>query len=332
MPKALLAGRSRLGGVIFLIILTGLLAGFIKNGYYLSVLTFIAINSIIAIGLCLLLGYAGQVSLGHAAFFGLGAYTTAIITTRLHWSPWLSLPMAILLTCLIAYFIGRPTLSLRGHYLAMATLGFGVIIQIIMKEWLSFTGGNSGLSDIPALYLPRLHLESSERGFFCVASSFMILALIFAANVADSRAGRALRAVHGSEAAAATSGVDIARYKLKVFVLSAGYAAVAGFLYSHYVKFISPQPFDFKFSVELVVMVVLGGVGSVWGGLLGAALLTILNEVLRKFNNFDIIAFGIVLMLVLIFLPQGLVGIWDRLRAIRRPVRIAATAVGEEAK
>jgi branched-chain amino acid transport system permease protein len=213
----------------------------------------------------------------------------------------------------------------------MATLGFGMIVYIIMKEWLSLTGGNSGLSSIPALSIAGIALDTDRR-FFCLASLAVAGTLLFSANIADSRAGRALRAVHGSEVAAATSGVDIAGYKLKVFVLSAGFAAAAGFLYSHYVKFISPQPFDFKFSIELVVMVVLGGAGSVWGGLIGAGLVTVLGEALRNFGNYDIIAFGAILMLVIIFLPNGLTGWMQHFQYLRRSRRLAVTPSIEELK
>jgi len=331
LTGSLVNSRSRTFGIILLLIVIVLIIALVKNAYYISILTFIAINSLIAIGLCLLMGYAGQISLGHAAFYGLGAYTSAILTTKLAWSPWLSLPVAIMLTCLIAYLIGRPTLHLKGHYLAMATLGFGVIVHIVMKEWLSLTGGNSGLTSIPALSIAGIPLDS-ERKIFCLASLIMVAVLLFSANLAASRAGRALQSVHSSEVAASTSGVNIARYKLKVFVLSAGFAAIAGFLYSHYVKFISPQPFDFKFSIELVLMVVLGGVGSVWGGLLGAGIVTILGEALRKFGHYDIIVFGTILMIVIIFFPQGIAGELSRLYRAWMGRRSKDTSSGKEMK
>ena len=302
----------------------------VRDAYYLSVLTFIAIHSMIAVGLCLLIGYAGQISLGHAAFYGLGAYTTAILTTKSGWSPWLALPLAIAATCLIAYIIGVPTLRLKGHYLAMATLGFGMIVHIVMKEFLPLTGGNSGITDIPTLSLAGLALDNELR-FYCLACGAAVAILLFSSNVSHSRAGRALRAVHGSEMAAALSGVDIAGYKIKVFVLSAGYAAIAGFLYAHYVKFISPQPFDFKFSVELVVMVVLGGVGSVWGGLVGAGLVTALGEALRRFGDYDIIVFGTILIVVVVFMPAGIVGWIGGLGQARRARRLSAAKPPEAA-
>jgi branched-chain amino acid transport system permease protein len=293
----------------------------VRDTYYLSVITFIAIHSLIAVGLCLLMGLAGQISLGHAAFYGMGAYTSGILSTRAGWNPWLALPVAIAITCVTAYLIGVPTLRLKGHYLAMATLGFGMIVHIVMKEFSSITGGNSGLTGIPPLALGGVVLDG-EQQFYWVAAAAVVGVLLFSSNVAHSRAGRALRAVHGSESAAAVSGVDIAGYKVKVFVLSACFAALAGFLYAHYVGFISPQPFDFKFSVELVVMVVLGGAESVWGGLLGAALITLLGEVLRQLGDYDVIVFGTILMAVVVFMPTGIAGPLSRLRRVW-PMRTA---------
>lgn len=316
MGLAARAGRWRSAGMVLLVVGVILLGSLVRDAYYLSVITFIAIYSMIAVGLCLLMGLAGQISLGHAAFYGLGAYTSAILTTKTGWSPWFALPVAIAITCAVAYFIGISTLRLKGHYLAMATLGFGMIVHIVMKEFLSLTGGYSGLTGIPALSLGGVALDN-ERSFYWIASAAAVGVLVFSANVSNSRAGRALRAVHGSETAAAVSGVDIAGYKTKVFVLSACYAAVAGFLYAHYVQFISPQPFGFKFSIELVVMVVFGGAGSVWGGLLGAAVITVLGEALRRLGDYDIIAFGAILMLVVMFMPAGIVGWMDRLRHSR---------------
>lgn len=304
-----------------------LVGALVRDAYYLSVITFIAIHSMIAVGLCLLMGLAGQISLGHAAFYGLGAYTSAILTTKTGWSPWLALPVAIAITCAVAYLIGVSTLRLKGHYLAMATLGFGMIVHIVMNEFLPLTGGYSGLTGIPALSIGGVALDN-ERSYYWIASAAAAGVLIFSANVSHSRAGRALRAVHGSEAAAAVSGVDIAGYKTKVFVLSACYAALAGFLYAHYVQFISPQPFGFKFSIELVVMVVFGGAGSVWGGLLGATVITVLGEVLRRLGDYDIIVFGAILMLVVMFMPAGIVGWMSRLRHSRETRKAAALGSG----
>jgi branched-chain amino acid transport system permease protein len=300
----------------------------VRSPYHLSIITFIGIYAIIAIGLCLLMGYAGQISLGHAAFFGLGAYTSALLSTRLGWSPWIGLPAAVALTTIVAYVVGVPTLRLKGHYLAMATLGFGMIVHIVFREYLSLTGGHAGVTGIPGL--PFRGKEIGGATYCGLVWLIVVAVLVFSDNVARSRIGRALRAVHGHDIAASTVGVDIARCKVQVFVLSAAYAAIAGFLYAHFMKFISPQPFDFKFSVELVVMVVLGGAGSVWGGVGGATLVTVLREGLleagqrlQRSGEYDSIVFGLILVVIMIFMPAGGAGEIMRRLQTRRLRRIA---------
>ncbi|MHB0937198.1 MAG: branched-chain amino acid ABC transporter permease [Armatimonadota bacterium] len=285
---------------------------FVKSNYWLGVLAFMAINTILAVGLNLLMGYAGQVSLGHAAFYGIGAYTTAILTTQYGVSPWLAMPAGILITCIIAYLVGVPCLRLHGHYLAMATLGFGWIVYIVLVHWDTLTLGTSGVEKIPKLAIGSLVFDNDVKRFF-LTWIIAILLLLISANIVRSRVGRALRALHSSENAAATMGVDVSRYKVMVFVLSAAYAALAGSLYAHVVNFISPSVFGFIVSVELVVMVVIGGMASVWGAAVGAATITMLVEWLRSlgeavpvFKEFDVIAHGLILVLVMLFLPSGL--------------------------
>jgi branched-chain amino acid transport system permease protein len=291
----------------------------LRNQYYVGIAVFVGINAIVAIGLNLLMGYAGQVSLGHAAFMALGAYTSAILTTRTELSPWLAMPAAVALASLIAAVIGVPTLRLHGHYLAMATLGFGMIVSIVIKEWVSLTGGTSGLVDIPRLSLAGLALDSDTKYYYlvwaCVAAS-----LLLSFNIVNSRVGRALRAVHTSEVAAATCGVNIARTKLQVFVLSAALAGLAGSLYAHYVQFVGPgHTFGFGFSIELVVIVVFGGLATIWGAVVGAGVVTVLGEYLRRVGDRDVVVFGIVLILLLVFMPRGLVdGLASLTRRLQR--------------
>lgn len=297
-----------------------------SSSYYTTVLIFIGMNTITAVGLNLLMGYAGQVSLGHAAFVGIGAYTTAILSTRLGLPLYVTIPAAIALASIVAYVVGTPTLRLHGHYLAMATLGFGIIVYIIFKQWDPITGGTSGIVNVPPLLLPGLRRPPTPREFdlqtYYIVWAAACLLLVLSANVVDSRIGRAFRAVHGSEVAAATLGVNVSGFKIQVFVLSAAYAALAGCLYAHYVKFVNPEPFRFTFSVELVVMVVVGGMASVWGAVVGAGTITILGELLRKFGDYDVIAFGVILMAIMMFLPQGLTrAASDSLKAILKARR-----------
>ncbi len=277
----------------------------VTNPYHLQVLTFIGINALLALGLNLLMGYAGQISLGHAAFYGIGAYTTAILSTSYGFSPWLSLPLAVSAAVLIAFLVGLPTLKLSGYYLGMGTLGFGMIAFIVFREWDTMTGGASGFVGIPPLAVGPVKFSSGKNYFYLVWTVLMMTILV-CRRLIDSRTGRALRAIHDSEKAAAAIGVGTMHLKLQIFIFSAGVAALAGFLYAHYVSFISPGSFDFLMSVRMVTMVVIGGMASIWGALLGASLLTLLPEWLHAFSDFEMIVYGMIMMGVMIVMPQGL--------------------------
>jgi branched-chain amino acid transport system permease protein len=288
-----------------------LVAGGLQSSYYLTLINFIGIHTLLVVGLNLLMGYAGQISLGHAAFFGLGAYTSGILTATYGVNPWLAMLAGLAVCGITAFLIGVPALKLRGYYLAMATLGFGIIVYIFFTQAQHLTGGPSGLVGIPDLSVFGVKLDTPKRIYLLIWPVVGgILAL--SANLVDSRTGRALRALHEGEAAAQSLGVNTARLKLKIFVWSALYASLAGSLYAHTLNFIAPSSFGFMFSIKLVTMVVLGGMASIWGSLLGAAVLTVLPEVLTMFHDYEVIIFGVILMVVMIFLPRGLVrGLMD---------------------
>jgi branched-chain amino acid transport system permease protein len=289
----------------------------LPNEYYLTVLIVAGFHAILALGLNLLMGYAGQVSLGHAAFYGLAAYTTGVLTARFHWPVPAGIAAGIALVLLIAAGIAVPTLRLKGHYLAMGTLGFGIIVYIVLNEATDLTGGPSGLTSIPKLGMAGVSV-ASDRAFYYVVWGVVLILFLLAQNLVRSRLGRALRAIHTSETAAAVLGVDTERYKIGVFILSAVYAAVAGALYAHYVTFVSPGSFGFHTSVQLVTMVVLGGMGSLWGAVAGATFLTVLPEALRAIEDYDILLYGGLLVLCMMFLPGGLAEGAQRLgRAVR---------------
>ena len=311
--------------VLFAAVVLVLTLGF-DNEYYLTLLNFIGIYTLLVVGLNLLLGYAGQISLGHAAFFGLGAYTSGILTATYGVNPWLALLAGLVISGLAAFLIGIPALKLKGYYLAMATLGFGIIVYIVFNQAQPLTGGPSGLSGIPSLSLAGFPLNTPGRLYLLIWTSVgLILAL--SANLVESRSGRAIRALHDREAAAQSLGVDTARLKLRVFIWSALYASLAGSFYAHTLNFIAPSSFGFMFSIKLVTMVVLGGMASIWGSLLGAAVLTVLPELLSSFHDFEVIVYGAILMVVMIFLPRGLVrGLLD-LREFRRFKRQGGTVV-----
>jgi branched-chain amino acid transport system permease protein len=289
------------------------------NEYFISILVFLGINSILTMGLCLLMGYAGQISLGHAAFYGIGAYSSGILTTQYSFPPVMAFFTGIFFSALVAYLVGKPTLRLKGHYMAVATLGFGEIFFIAFNELAPWTGGPSGLSGIPAIRFFGETLE--ETAYLYLVWGVVILILIFSLNMVNSRVGRALRAVHGSELAANAMGVDAARYKVQVFVLSAIYASMAGSLYAHFVTFISPGSFGLMPSIMFLMMVVVGGAGTIWGALLGTAVFTSLPEYLRGLEDYEVLAYGGILMFILLFMPQGILeGMQNLLKRMKQTV------------
>lgn len=289
-----------------------------ENTYYLQIMTFIGINTLLGLGLNMLMGYTGQVSLGHAAFYGIGAYTTAILSGTYGINPWLALVCAVTVAVFIAFIVGLPTLRLSGYYLAMGTLGFGMIVNIVIREWADVTGGASGFVGIPVLEAGSLVFMAGP-GYYFLVWGIVLGAMILCHRLLASRTGRALRAIHDGEKAAVAIGINTHFLKLEIFMFAAALGAVAGFLYAHFVLFISPESFGFMFSIKIVTMVVIGGMASVWGALLGAAVLTLLPEVLHGFAEYEMIIFGTILMVVMIFMPQGLTrGIMDIVRTARR--------------
>jgi branched-chain amino acid transport system permease protein len=276
----------------------------VKNKYYIIVMNVVGLNTIVVVGLNLLIGFAGQISLGHAAFYGMGAYLSAILTTTYGFPPWPTIVLAMIITGMVAYLVGYPSLKLKGHYLVMATLGFSIIVNIFMGELDQITGGPSGFPGIPHLSIGNLVFDNDFKNFYLIWT-FAFFCILASLNLVNSRVGRALKAIDGSEIAANTLGIDTDRYKVKVFVLSAMFASLAGSLYAHYIVFISPRNFDFYYSIQVVTMVIVGGMGSIWGAFFGAGLLTVLSEILHVAEKFNIIANGVILTLVLIFLPEG---------------------------
>lgn len=291
---------------------------YFKGGYLMNVLVFVGIHTMLAIGLNLLLGYAGQISLGHAGFFGMGAYLSGILTSTYGWNPWLAMPLAALFVGGLAFLIGFPILKLKGHYLAMATLGLGIIIYIVFNETVDLTGGPSGLSGIPNLSIGTFTFDSDVKNYYLIWT-VTLATILLTLNLANSRIGRALRAVHDSEVAARVVGVNARLLKVQIFAMSALISSVAGSLYAHTMTFVSPASFGFNFSIELLTMVVIGGLGSIYGSFLGAALLTLLPEFLRAAQDYDIIIYGGLLMVMVMFMPGGLVrGIPDLFRRLIR--------------
>jgi branched-chain amino acid transport system permease protein len=275
------------------------------NAYLTNLLTVVALHALPAIGLSLLAGYAGQVSLGHAAFYGLGAYGAALLSLRGGWSPWLAIPGAAGGVAVLAWGLGWLIFRLRGHHLAVATLALGIIVHVAFVELREWTGGPNGVSGIPPLRLLGTPLDTDFR-FYPLAWVTCAAALAMAGSLVASPLGLAMRGLRDSERAAASLGVDVAAVKRQVLVVSAVYAATAGGLYAHYIGFISPQPFGVGFSIRLIVMVAIGGFASIGGALLGAAFVTVVGELLLDLGHYDVVAFGLLLVGVMVALPGGL--------------------------
>ena len=277
----------------------------LPNNYYYDIAIRMAINAIIVLGLNLLIGFAGQISLGHAGFVGVGAYASAILPSQFGWHPLFAMGAGAAIASAIAAIVARPIFRLKGHYLAMATLGLGIIIAIVIKNEAAYTGGPDGM---PVVALGLMGFEiSGEKQWYRVLAAVLLFSFWAAKNLIDSPFGRALRALHGSEVAAQVMGVDVVRYKVAIFVLSAFFASLMGSITAHYIGFVTPNIADFFHSIELVTMVVIGGMASIYGSLIGAVLLTALPQALSTFEGWETVVFGAILMFCMIFMPRGLV-------------------------
>ena len=321
--------------VLFLPSLLGLVPG-IAPGYILYLVALGMIYAIVAIGLDLLIGQTGQFSLGHAGFFAIGAYTSALLTLRLGAPFIVALLVAGLVSAAVGFLLGLPALRLSGPYLAVATLGFGLAIPQLIVWQGSWTGGSSGLHGLPLASLPLGPLSvvfRTDQDYYYLALAVLVVLTILARNIVRSHTGRAFNAIRDSELAARAMGVDLVRYKTTAFAVSALYAGIAGGLYAHLLHGISPEDFTVLLSVDFLTMVVLGGLGSVTGAVSGAFLLTFLQNVLTRlpvikdFKNLYIVVLGAILILVIIFLPRGIAGVvrsarvrWST-RTVGRPPR-----------
>jgi len=292
-------------GLGLLVVLLAIIPSIVPNSYYLDIVIRMCINAVIVLSLNLLVGYAGQISLGHAGFVGMGAYASAVLPTHLGWHPLSAMVAGAACTGLLALIVARPILKLKGHYLAMATLGLGIIINIVIRNEAAWTGGPDGMP-VPSMELFGFELMRDIQWYWVVAA-VLVASVLGAINLIDSPFGRALRGLHGSEVASQVVGVDVPRYKAAVFVLSAVMASIMGSIMAHYIGFVSPDVANFFHSIELITMVVVGGMASVFGSVVGAVLLTALPQMLATFEGWETVVFGAILMLCMIFLPKGLV-------------------------
>ncbi len=294
-----------LGWIIALIILFA--APLFLGKYTVFLLSLLAIYALVALGLNLLMGYTGQIAAGHAGFLALGAYFTAIIGENLQWMPCpVTLLLAGIFTGAVGFLLGIPILRLKGFYIAMATIAFGVVVSEVILQWSSLTGGDDGFS-VPTAHIGGFVFDSDYKLYYLIVPITLIMTLL-AKNLVNGYIGRAFIALRESEIAAQTIGIDLARYKTIAFAISAFYTGVAGGLFAYLITYLSPDAFTIELSVDFVAMIVIGGMGSILGSIIGAVILTGMQQVLAGLLDLQVLIFGISLIVFMIFMPKGITG------------------------
>lgn len=294
-----------------------LLIPFLLSDYNLRVMVLALQVAIAVVGLCVAFGWAGLIQLGQAAFIGVGAYTSAILSVRFGLNFWLAMPLAMAASALLALVIAVPLLRLRGHYLALATVGLNVTAEIVTKNW-EVTGGHDGISSIPGVGVFGYEI-TGDLGYYYLSLAFLVVVALFAASLRNSRHGRAMIAVRDDEIASGTSSVPVVRTKVLAFVIAGILAGLSGSLYAHYSHYISPGDFDLSRSITVLVMLIVGGEISIVGAIAGAILMSFAPELLRFVGEAYMAVFGVLVLLVLIFLPNGIAGFLRQKMAGKAP-------------
>ena len=299
-------------GLIVLLVLP-LVAG---NAYQVHMLNMVGIYILVCLGLNLVLGYCGQINLGIGAFWAVGAYVSALLNVRLGWSPWVTIAASIVVTSIVGILIGLPSFKVRSHYLAIVTLGLGEVINIILfnEEWL--TMGALGVSGIGSPSFFGIAIDTEER-FYYLVLAVVIVAYLIARQLIEHRVGRAFRAVRDDHIAAQATGVNIGYYQLLAFALCGAYAGVSGALLGHLNSYISPDIFVVHATLFILTATLLGGAGHHLGPIIGGAFIVILHEWLRAFQEWQLVLYGLIVVLVVLFLPGGVMGIAKRLQGWR---------------
>jgi branched-chain amino acid transport system permease protein len=290
-----------------------LILPFFLGKYSIFLLSLLAIYALVSLGLNLLMGYTGQIAAGHAGFLAIGAYVTAIVTANFEWLPCpVTLLLAGAVSGLIGFLLGIPILRLKGFYIAMATLAFGVVISEIILQWSSLTGGDNGFS-VPTAKIGGFEFDSDFKLFYLIIPVTIIMTLL-AKNLVRGYIGRAFIALRESEIAAQTIGVDLAKYKTIAFAISAFYTGVAGGLFAYLITFLSPDAFTIELSIDFIAMIVIGGMGSILGSIIGAVILTGIQQVFAGLLDLQVLIFGLSLIIFMIFMPRGIVGMLTDLK------------------
>ncbi len=305
-------GKWKIIGWLAALVMVLLLPLFLGK-YSVFLLGLLAVYALVSLGLNLLMGYTGQIAAGHAGFLALGAYFTAIVATRMEWLPCpLILLFAGIFTGIIGFLLGIPILRLKGFYIAMATLAFGVVVSEVILQWSSLTGGDDGFG-VPTARIGGFVFDSDIKLFYLIIPVTIIMTIL-AKNLVNGYIGRAFIALRESEVAAQTIGIDLARYKTIAFAISAFYTGVAGGLFAYLITYLSPDAFTIELSVDFIAMIVIGGMGSILGSIIGAVILTGMQQILAGLLDLQILIFGISLIVFMIFMPRGIIGMVYELR------------------
>ena len=300
--------RAIIGVLLALVVLA--VPSLMPDNYYVGLANLTLIYIIVAIGLNFIYGYTGYISFAQAGFFGVGAYTSALLAVDLQVNFWVALPVSGISAAIFGVMLGLPALKLSGHYLAMATIGFGIIVQMVLQNWTPVTHGASGIGSIPGVSIGGMELASQTQYYYFLLV-FALLAAILSWCIEHSSMGRSFKAVREDEIAASTSGINLTFTKVFSFALSALYAGIAGSLYAHMSSYISPDTFSFDQSIIFFTMVLVGGAGTVLGPIVGAVLLTFIPELLRFMQEYYMALFGIAIVMVMLFIPQGIVSFFS---------------------
>ncbi len=305
-------GKWKISGLIIALMILFLGPVFLGN-YTVFLLSLLAVYAWGSLGLNLLMGYTGQCATGHAGFLALGAYFTSIVGLRLEWLPCpVILLLAGIFTGIVGFLLGIPILRLRGFYIAMATLAFGVVVSEIILQWSSLTNGDDGLQ-VPVATIAGFAFDSDYKLYYLIICVTLLLTIL-AKNFVNGYIGRAFIALRESEIAAQTIGIDLAKYKVIAFAVSAFYTGVAGGLFAYLITFLSPDAFTLELSVDFIAMIVIGGMGSILGSIIGAIILTGMQQVLAGLLDLQILIFGLSLIVFMIFMPRGISGMLYDLR------------------
>jgi branched-chain amino acid transport system permease protein len=294
--------------LLILLFLVALAPGLIKNEYHVRILANLGIWILLATGLEIISGVCGQLSLGHAAFYGIGGYTAAVLSLKVGMPFWLALPCSALTTMLAGVLVGIPSLRFRGPYLVLVTIAFNYITHTVFLNWKSVTGGYEGMTQIPAPRVFGVTFDNPHKFVYIVFVLSIFLVWVYK-RIYQSPLGRAWLSIRESESASEACGVPVGRFKLYAFAISTFYAGIAGCLFVHLNKFVSPEPFSFDASIHVLAMLIIGGMYSPFGGLVGAIILRIAHEFLSVFPQIENLLFGVMLVLILKFMPGGVGGL-----------------------